>query len=419
MKRSLSLMILIVILSTTSLASAAVAAPESAINVTQTLPIKDDQGKNLILRNAKEYRMKWTIADPSLYQHFKAYKANNNLLYFVAFDYLMKVDLNGKTLWKQSYPNSLNTITTFGLDDTFYKFYEGNRNYEDETSLRIEGIVRINANGEKTLFPPLSVYAPKDEQGFSAQYPLYSGDAKGNLILLTNKGLTSYKPDGSIGWQQDTISYQGSQLNAFDISNLFSDAIGNHYLQSGDQLYFMDDTGTVKWKTQVEPRNYYLNRNDQLSSWAYNPKTNKIDSKTYSLTGEGKITPITDSAVIYKATNNFIDSRGGIYDLNDETDTVQDYDYKTSNVKWHYGLSKAEIRWGRSLAKFTMTTDDTGNVYFSANVGTVYSLDANGKPRYILTMNNRHSFYSRILAVSDKLTIIMIDNRIICVEKYK
>ncbi|QJD84451.1 PQQ-binding-like beta-propeller repeat protein [Cohnella herbarum] len=388
------------------------------IQVTQRLKLVDDRGNNLVLHNARQFRLKWSIQDPSPYQHFQAYTGSNGLVYFIAFDYLMAVDTQGNIKWKQSLPSELNTFELIG-DDAYYRFYQGNLEYADETSLIIDQIVRVDEDGRKIIIPATTLYAPKNEQGFSLDYPVYSADDYGNLILLagTGQGLTLYHPDGSVAWQRETVEDRDRKLSVYEFLNLFSDESGNIYAQTKDRLLKLDGQGNVLWsKSLPGPGIFYMAQRGKLVSWTFDAATMSPHYTTYSISEkDGSLVPDPVSGV----TNRGIgDLRGGTYELDEKTNTVLNRD-KSGKIKWKYSLTKKDIAWGRSLAAFTMTGDTAGNVYFSANVGTVYSLDPSGKPRFIVEMNNKHSYFSRILSISDKLTIIMIDNQILAIEKIK
>jgi len=143
---------------------------------------KDDQGRNLILHNADRFRLKWSIADESPYQHFEAYLGRNGLVYFIAFDYVLAVDEKGRTKWKRELPSESNAIDVIADDSSFYRVYQGNLDYADETSMIIDKIIRVGDDGSVREFEPSTAYLPKEENGFSAGNPIYYGDAKGRFL---------------------------------------------------------------------------------------------------------------------------------------------------------------------------------------------------------------------------------------------
>jgi len=161
---------------------------------------------------------------------------------------------------------------------------------------------------------------------------------------------------------------------------------------------------------------FYFDGEQRLAAWSFDISFYSYRIRQYEIE-ENEIRPA--SGIPERPLSRGIgDRRGGTYELDEKTNTVSSKD-RNGKVKWKYALTKKDVAWGRSLAAFTMTTDDAGNVYFSANVGTVYSLDPNGKPRFIVEMGNRYSYYSQVLPITDKLTVILIDNQILCIEQIK
>jgi len=385
----------------------------------QKLKPKDDQGRNLILHNADRFRLKWHIADESPYQHFQAYRGRNGLVYFIAFDYVMAVDEKGRTRWKRELPSELNRIDAVGDDGSFYRIYQGNMNYADETSMIVDRIVRVGADGIKRVFAPTTAHAPKDENGFAVGYPVYYGDAQGNLLWLSGEGLVAYRSDGSIGWRRGEWLLGDAAIDALDIVNVFADDRGRAYAQTSDLLFRLDDKGDIAWSVstaEAKSGYFYIDEEQRLASWSFDMSTYSYRTRTYAISDNGiGLVPGKSAEPLYGGIS---DQRGGTYELDEKTNTVLNRD-RNGKVKWKYSLTKKDVAWGRSLAEFTLKSDNAGNVYFSANVGTVYSLDPNGKPRFIVEMGNRYSLYSNILPITDKLTVIMIDNQILCIEQIK
>ncbi|XID90132.1 PQQ-binding-like beta-propeller repeat protein [Paenibacillaceae bacterium WGS1546] len=414
-KRSIIWLALALLLVMPAPAFAAASPSLEPVGKQRKLPVKDDQGKNLILHNAQHYRLKWHIADKSPYQHFRAYQDADGAIYFIAFDYVMAVDRNGSIRWKQSLKSELNDIDHVGMDGTFYRLYQGNFEYANESDLIVDQIVRIGRDGKKRIFPPTTAYAPKDENGFPSGYPLYAGDSEGNFLLLTGDGLVSYRPNGSIGWRLNVIADGSEEIDATDVRSLFADDRGRFYVQTSDRLLRLDADGRLEWSHPLseDAGSFYLDERRILHAWTFDPATMSFTVHEYGIAKDGSLVVLSESAPQLAGVS---DRRGGAYELDEKTNAVTRKD-KAGKVLWNYSLTKKDIAWGRSLAAFTLRSDEAGNVYFSANVGTVYSLDPNGKPRFIVEMGNRHSYYSDILPISDKLTMIMIDNQILCIEE--
>ncbi|MEK0315614.1 hypothetical protein [Cohnella sp. 56] len=420
------------LLSGTCTATAAAAvkkAPQAKLaqvdpmTVTKKLGIKDDRGGDWILKNAKQYRLKWSYEDANPYQMFEGAVINGGRgLLVTSFDSATTFDLSGNVLWSTPVQIDINHTRIVGADGTVYFLNEGDGHagLAGETAEGIQtlsGIERIDVQGNHASMPAVSVHRVTDQGGFDLGYP-HAGDAGGNLLLLTTEGLVSYKPDGTVGWQSSRFDYDSRSYEAASIRDIFCDAKGYTYLRFESALLQLDRKGAVQWSAAVRPEAGYFMTDGYLISHTFDIKTYTHTYKAYSVDQRGKLSPLTDRKLLYRYTSDGpIDQSGGVYALDDNTNELTDRNWGTGQVKWSFKLSKADRAKGIGLASFTMRSDRAGNVYFSANVGTVYSFDPTGKPRFAVAMSNKTIAYSGIVPVSDKLTVIFNGNHIACIEK--
>ncbi|SFB50233.1 hypothetical protein SAMN05216312_110203 [Cohnella sp. OV330] len=393
------------------------------MTVTQKLKLKDDRGKNWVLKNAKEYRLKWSLEDSNPYQNYEAdLIVGGKRILVTSFDSAMSIDLNGNVLWEMPLQIDFNRTRTVGTDGTVYFLNEGDGHIglsgeRDETLLPLSGIERISVQGAHVSIPSVTVQKVVDKGGFVLGYP-NAGDANGNLLLLTTEGLTSYKPDGAVRWNLSQFVSGGHTYHAANLLDLFCDDKGFTYLHFEGALLQIDQQGVVQWSASVQPDVGYFIWGGYLISQKFDFKAQTRTLKAYSFDKNGRLSPLTDKKVLYQYTTGFsLDQSGGIYELDEPTNTLTDKDWATGKIKWRFQLSKTDIARGISLASFTMRSDRSGNVYFSANVGNVYSLDSHGKPRFTITMDNGTIAFPDIIPVSDKLTLIINGNQIACIEK--
>ncbi|WEK54363.1 MAG: hypothetical protein P0Y55_17795 [Candidatus Cohnella colombiensis] len=390
---------------TTAATTKGPAATINPMTIKQNLSVKDDRGNNWILKNAEEYQMKWAYEDPSPHQRFKGSVSIGGKLLLITFGAnTMALNLNGKIVWNPT--NYWDRDWTIGMDDTTYFLDKSDK---DEDYFYSFGIERIDAQGNHINIPFTSVSPPWNL--------LTTGDAKGNFLLLSEDGLTSYRPDGKIGWRLNKLNYKNRSYSVLNILNLSSDKEGYSYLQFYDKMLKIDQAGKVQWSIALPPNDrdytqYYYIAGKYIIGSDYGTI---ID--VYSRSAESKVTLVTDPKVLYRLSNDPIDQLGGIYMLDEETNTLTDRDWFTGKTKWSYKQSKYLTSIGQSIAKSTLRTDPTGNVYFSANVGTVYALDQRGKPRFTVVISNKTIGFSDIIPISDKLTIILNNNHIVCIEK--
>lgn len=351
---------------------------KNPLDTTRKLTGKNDQGNNIVLKNSTEYDMKWSIMDRSPYQLYNLYKGPNELVYAQSFSEIIAINAaTGTIAWR--FPSEWNSELTplIGADGTYYKV-----SYDDverlSSTIYRTNVTRFSASGKVTTLQGINLRV----RTYSEDDPLFhhmdAGDRKGNYIVLTDKGLQSLDKDGASNWILTTIPFENKILNADDIELIDTDTKGNIIIYIGDTVITLDTDGNI-----VRAVDY-----------------NQI-----------KNSPVSYSDLYAK------DEHGGYYTLDDDAGNLINTNFKTGKLKWKYSLNKYERAAGLSLASMSFTTDNKGNVYFGANNGNVYSLDYNGKPRFTLSVNSRQISYPEIIAVNDSLTVISVNNNIICLKK--
>jgi hypothetical protein len=387
------------------------------MSLTQKLDIKDDRGLNWVLKNTKEYKMKWSLSDESPYQHYELYPGPTGMIFAQSFEELLAINTKtGKTVWKHPSKWEGESNPTIGSDGSYYKisFAEGTRISPDVFQTNIS---RIGTDGIKTVFSSISLQVSKDTGSlFSSQQ---IGDSAGNFIALTDKGLISIKPDGSTNWLLDKIKTSKGSFDTKVMQGIYSDTKGNIFMKFGNTLVSLRSNGNVNWA-----REYPLTKDHIFSSitaggfliqQTFSKDFSSYESNLYDMTDKGLIA-VKDVSIINKNLGNS-DQNGGYFNLDEKTNTVKDQDYFTGKTKWSYTLSKYERQAGLSLFRGNLRTDSKGNVFFGNNAGTVYSLDNKGKPRFILAMRNSIMSYADILPINENSVILTVNNHIVCIEK--
>ncbi|NOU78216.1 PQQ-binding-like beta-propeller repeat protein [Paenibacillus sp. LMG 31459] len=351
---------------------------KNPLEVTQKLYVKNDQGNNIILKNATEYEMKWFITDKSPFQQYNLYRGPDGLIYAQSFEEIIAINANsGKFSWRLPSDWQGNLGSMLGADGTYY-----NLNYDDvkhlSSTVYQADVMRFSSSGEATTMKNIKLQIKTFFEDGALFDFYHAGDSKGNYIVLTDKGLQSIGKDGSTNWLLTTISLKDRTLDFNDIGALNADSNGHVIVDFTDAQAILDTSGNI------------------------------IRVEDYS---EIKAKPVNYSDVGDK------DGHGGYYILNDRTNTLQDLDFKTRKPKWSYSLNQYEKAAGIGFFSRSFATDIKGNVYFGANNGNVYSLDYTGKPRFTLSVGSRSLSYPDILSVNDNLTVISVNNNIICLQK--
>ncbi|KWX74799.1 PQQ-binding-like beta-propeller repeat protein [Paenibacillus jilunlii] len=354
------------------------AVVKNPLDVTRKLSVKNDQSHNIILKNAAEYEMKWSLTDKSPYQMYSLYKGPNGLVYAQSFEEIFAINAaTGKVAWRHPSDWQGELTPLLGADGTYYKV-----SYDDverlSSTVYRTNITRFAGSGEVTTFHDIKLRVVSHFEDGSLFDLFQAGDHKGNYIVLTDEGLKSIKKDGSTNWRLTTIPFKNGVLDVNDIEQLYTDSKGNIIADFEKVEATLDLSGKI------------------LRVADYNQIQNE---------------PASYSDIIDK------DEHGGYYILDEDEGSITNKDFKTGKQKWKYSLSKYEKAAGIGLFTGSFTTDNKGNVYFGANNGNVYSLDHNGKPRFTLSVNSNQLSYPDIIAVNDNLTVISVNNNIICLQK--
>ncbi len=346
---------------------------KNPLDVTRKLSVKNDQGSNIILKNATEYDMKWSFTSKGRYQLYNLYKGPNELVYAQSFEEIFAINAaTGKVIWRHSSKWQSELAPLLGADGTYYKVSYDDVKHLSSTVYQTD-IARFDSSGEVTTFHDIKLRIVTYFEDGSLFELFQAGDGQGNYIALTDEGLQSIKKDGSTNWLLTTIPFKDGVLDVNDIKMLSTDSKGNIIIDFAEAEAILDPSGNI-----LRVVDYY---------------------------------PVSYSDMGYK------DEHGGYYILDDNVGTIKDMDFKTRKLKWSYSLNKYEKAAGLSLFTGSFTTDNKGNVYFGANSGNVYSLDYNGKPRFTLSVSSRSISYPDIIAVNDNLTVISVNNNIICLQK--
>jgi hypothetical protein len=386
------------------------------MSVTQKLDIKDDRGQNWVLKNAKDYQMKWSLSDESPYQHYELSQGPNGLIFAQSFEELIAINANtGITAWKLPSNWQFGIVPTIGTDGSYYKISFENGKQVSPTIIQTD-ISRYGVDGAKTVFSSINFLVTKERSIHSSQQV---GDSTGNFIVLTDKGLLSIKPDGSTNWLLDKIKTPKASFNTKAMEGLFSDSKGNIFTIFSNTIVSLSSNGKVNWA-----REYPLTKDQVVSSittggfllqQTFTKDFNSYDSKLYNMTAKG-LTAVKDTAIINKNLDHS-DQKGGYIKLDEKTNTVSDQDYITGKTKWSYSMSKYERQVGLSLYNGNLRVDSQGNVFFGNNAGTVYSLDNKGKPRFTLAMKNAIVAHANIVPINGNLVILTVNSHIVCIEK--
>jgi hypothetical protein len=337
--------------------------------------LRNESGETIKLRGSENFKINWSLPAKIALDIVRDDSGN---LYYTDSNGIYAVDSFGKLLWsyKLPTPQGLKYIS-LGRDGTIYAF-ESSQDYNKTYG----SIFAFNRDGSVKWVYEL------DQKHSSVTFARHIGDVNGNFVFETETGIVSISPKGSINWTNSDIlqiTRSGTSFTNSNITELYTDLTGNIFVVTKDnKLYSLDSVGKIKWQI-------------------VNPGIGKldiIDNKIYSLSSKGLL-------LIDASNGNEISTGQTELPLTSILPTDHNDSFYVSKEN---GISKIdhsgheiwsyEIREMGYRDAYNLTSDTEGNVYFTNNGGSVYSLDKDGRERFILFIQNHSSSGSDIISDS-------------------
>ncbi len=352
------------------------------------LPVVNDGGQPVVLEHRGNMKLKWSMQDQSPYQRYEGFVDADGTLIFLGFDEIIRTDRDGKIRSRAPFEKQESLGMNAIARDGGYDLSPIRSGMTDEGDKPVwKGIPLYT---KSNVFPVVVI------DGKPSMDYLYSTairDRAGNLIVLTDDGLASYDPEGKRLWVHDEWSDGAESVSAFgEIGGIRTDAANRLYISYSDDLVVLDETGeTVAlvpgW---FEP--------DVLDDGA-----------------------MLDYGSVYRITDGELQSAWDLPDVPwqsfrypDDEHSLQRIDPATGEVLWTYDMDHAEAVRGYSLFPGTLTTDASGNIYISTTGGTVHGLDAQGKVRFNLTIDDGAISSAQVIPISADEIVVVDNNAVMC-----
>lgn len=342
------------------------------------IPPKGPQPKIL---NPAIYEVKWKIDDPLM---FSLVQDQQGVMYTSdSKDVVHAVYPNGKEKWSIHLDMGMKPSVIYlviGQDGTLYAY---NPDILSEKGFTM--IYALSPEGKiKWKLQSQDIYSVFDSQ--------FAGDAQGNLVFFTNKGLTSLNAKGEINWINKAITTSDPRhySRTSHTVDIYMDTKGNMYLDSAlKEVISIDPSGAERWRTK--PLRYinrffgfkpYISKKGLLYILTEEGlhALNTLDGSTVDLKINRDLNDIQSSGIPTDGKDGYYIKMGSFLKINLDGETI-----------WEYNPRESEKEGIRSVEE--PLTDKEGNVYFTTGVGNIIVLNNDGQEIFVLL---RNAFWSKL-----------------------
>lgn len=292
-------------------------------------------------------------------------RSGDGTLYYTDSDGIRASSPEGKILWSYNLPTPSGLkYAALGADGTVYAFEGGDSYYKTKGA-----VFAFNQDGTVKW-----TYELKDIE--SLEFSRFAGDANGNFIFETKEGIVSLSPSGTVNWTNTGILRKVNQSDDFtftNISSLIPDSRGNIVVDTFEGIYLLDGSGKLQWKNDSSGSVYVSG--DRIFALAAEGLHSYDIASGKELQVNPEEIPLDSALPTDHESGYYISVENGIAKIDG-----------TGNKLWTY-----EIRESGYRSAYGLVSDVDGNVYFTNNGGSVYSLDKNGRERFILYIQNHSS----------------------------
>ncbi|RUS45574.1 copper amine oxidase N-terminal domain-containing protein [Cohnella sp. AR92] len=356
---------------------------EMELTVTEKLPVS----MTIQLKHAGNVKLKWWFQDESPYQHYQGFVGPDGKLIFKSFDEFITTDKEGKVLSRETYEDAEETSFDVKLDSATGKYN-----------------IAAERDGKSYSWSQIPLF----DMSFSYPLRLYGGEAvdsyrilngvidkQGNLITLTEKGVSAFNAKGEQLWNYPFEMPSDDPLLSFIYYPEVQVDSANHvFIQTFGSYAVLDPQGRVI-----------------LSGEGYSSPSIMSDD---TLLMEGSSYRLVDDKLKLLASPYYNDGSAGTYASSDKENSVARLDPTTGQTLWTYKQAAEEKQRGYSLSAYTLVVDGQGNSFISTNGGTIHALDPEGQMRFKLTID--HDTSTQILPLTPTTFVAVAGNLVMCFE---
>jgi hypothetical protein len=317
----------------------------------------NDYRKNIKFRGSDKFEVKW---QKNINLTRNLVQDESGTLFCMDFNELYAVDPHGLVLWRNKLEfGEVGKYMTLGKDGTIYVYQPAG----EFNHILTKGIVyAFDKKGNLKWGYNFSQHA-------ALELAHFAGDSNGNFIVETEKGIISINPNGQINWLNGDVIPLSEDGYSTNVKAIDTDSKGNVYLSTNqNHLYSLNQHGKINWDS----------KNDKIDKLFFD-----VDNYVVSISSKGLLILSTlngeemkNDIIIPLSSNIPTDHNGGYYIGNDKGVVKID---EAGKQIWSFVMKETGYRDVNQLI-----SDKFGNIYFSNNKGTLYSLDKDGYERFIV-----------------------------------
>lgn len=340
------------------------------------LPYMNDNGKKIQLRGYKNFEIDWQ-------KPLDAWRLK------VDQDQILQVDAeltravsreDGRVLWERVYQDfDMMILKEWGQTEDGVIYTMRQDLSDEKLGTKVDLITRTGSEIASYIIPYKHFTFPFFIEAIDL-------DSNNNLITVTNEGIASFSPDGTLNWFNSDVSKwnASSRYDKSNVDKLFIDSKGNVLVLTNlyDNAYYLSSTGVIQWQKQLSSNDWsdsiFVKKTGQWIRIAVKPNVTIeiLDLKSSRIIKVNNPTVQQLNEVLPKAGNGkyYVSSDGGIMQI----------DSKGKKL-WEY-----KLRLNGYTTVWSMDSDAQGNVYIQDGGGNVFSLDPAGNERFVLIVKNKY-----------------------------
>jgi hypothetical protein len=135
-------------------------------------------------------------------------------------------------------------MNSTGADGSFFTFVSDFSFLDKKNSTTKATVIRFDQKGaELSRYENISLKLIWPNRPYAFANMFYAVDWKGNFVALTDNGLTSLRPDGTVRWQLKELKVNDTAYDLFAMSDLLADSDGHLFVGLGNELICLNMTG--------------------------------------------------------------------------------------------------------------------------------------------------------------------------------
>ncbi|MED1783511.1 PQQ-binding-like beta-propeller repeat protein [Brevibacillus fortis] len=351
----------------------------------QTTPItvlEDGVPKKLKMRGADRFEIKWNYNGGQKYFSEVVDEATGTMYLLSENGVLHALNPKGQVIWQSDLGLDWAHDLKIGKDGSLYVLNDNISEFEYGEPAWIHAIDKAGKERWTMKLPHMYSYDM-----------LFDVSADGIMFMLTDKEVTAANQEAKLVWANDQVAtYESDSYLSNDVIRLtWIESIKTLLVERTDnKLAALDQNGKIKWQREnVQPGAVYVSEDGMVYTVGEKGLT-----FLHASDGKDRAEAPVDAATLNKVGIPH-DGKGNYYrEYNDYTIWKVD---RTGKKLWSYNRPKEQTG---TLAS-QLVSDRQGNVFFSDTGGSIFSLDPNGKERFIVIRNDKMFTYTRIWIGSD------------------